>query len=275
MGRLLARFYTATSGRFSTPVSAPQLPCKLPGFLQGDPRQKIPNTCELLQQQCQLLLPWTRDNDLLIAPYPAIGDESIDLLALLKPLAAHYPVLLYSAGTPLWANIQIGDEGLLLLPARRLSQLLCGSFWAEMQPGTDRSLQGRRFLSLALDYQRSLAVLAEVARLPRLVGEVRLEGELDLLFSGQGGQVLDAGARKSLFQARPPRRVHLPWWGENWFPSWKLNRLLLRQWPGDWAQVELQFRVGEKYLRLPAKDYWRAFRQSGAHRRIFFGRINA
>jgi hypothetical protein len=272
MARLLPRIFGVTPGRFAVPVPANQLPCKRPGFLQGDPRLRVPKTCALLQNQCELLLPWTQDSDLLIAPYPTIGVETEDLLAILQPLAAHYPVLLYPHGNPLWPNVQIDDEDLLLLPARRLSLLLCGSFWAELRPGSGRSLQGRRFLSLALDHQRSLAVLAQVERHPRLVGEVRMEGELDLLFSGQGSQVLDARARKSLLQARPPRRVHLPWWGQNWVPAWKLNRFLLRQWPAEWLAVELQFRVGGKYLRMPAQKYWWALRQSGAHRRILFER---
>ncbi|HEX9794490.1 MAG TPA: PIG-L family deacetylase, partial [Planctomycetota bacterium] len=60
-----------------------------------------------------------------------------------------------------------GAEALVLMPAARVRALLRGSHVAEKQPRGGDSLLNRRFLVAALDHQRSLAVLADLAADPR------------------------------------------------------------------------------------------------------------
>lgn len=173
------------------PQVGQRLPTVRPGFTAGDPRPWIPSTLALLRRWGAEALPWTPKRDLLLAPYPRPGEEAGILLELLRTLPPSYPVALYERETGLLPNLLVEDEGegdrgshsfpgppdglrafrsairgggkgnaeaLVLLPARRLSWLLRGSFLAELRPGPGRSLENRRFLVLALDHQRSLMV---------------------------------------------------------------------------------------------------------------------
>ncbi|TAH38132.1 MAG: hypothetical protein EYC70_05790 [Planctomycetota bacterium] len=190
MGRLFHTILGRPQNILSMPVVGEALPTQRPGFTAGDPRPWIPGTLALLQQGGAAALPWTRDRDLLLAPYPAPGDENGLLQELLRSLPDRYPVALYERDTPLVPNLLLpgpapdgldfrdpaaglrayrsgfrhqgrgGAEACVLLPARRLSLLLRGSSFAAMRPGGGDSLQNRRFLLAALDHQRTLDALS-------------------------------------------------------------------------------------------------------------------
>ncbi len=266
MVRLLPAILPWRGDDLQRPHVADQLPGKRPGFLQGDPFSVVPATCALLEQQADQLLPWTGDGDLLLAPFPEPGVESGDLVRILDGLDDALSVLLYCRGMPLWPNLRLGQEKLLLLPARRLSLLLRGSVWTAMRPGPSRSLQNRFFLIHALDHQRSLALLAGEERLPPIVARVRRDSDLE--FGLDLEATSDPRMRNLAALPRPPR-VHLPWWGAGSHAAWLCNRRLCRRWPASWSEVEIQFSLGPYVLRLPARRYWFVFAASGARRRVY------
>ena len=163
------------------------LPGERPGFTRGDPRGWIPGVMALLADSGRTPLPWTEDCDLLVAPHPVPGPERSALIELLSDLPPSYPVLLYERDLPVLPNLLIWRENeadaepaaigmhiarsavrhegkgyaeaCVFLPARRLSYLLRGSPYAAWRPGSGGSLQNRRYLTLALDHQRTLLVL--------------------------------------------------------------------------------------------------------------------
>lgn len=173
---------------------AERLPGGRPGFSGGDPAPAIPGTLELLRARGAEPFPWTAECDLLLAPYPAPGEQTQWLLDHLRRLPLAYPVALYERDTPVLPNLLVAGleedpedsalaglrayrsafrhagrgaaEALVLLPARRLMWLLRGSFLAEGTPGSGSSLQNRRFLAHALDHQRSLMLLADIVDRP-------------------------------------------------------------------------------------------------------------
>jgi len=274
LARFFPRILPRVTAELYRPHAGQQLPGKRPGFVHGDPRARIPATCASIEAQLDgPLLPWQGEGDLFIAPFPRPGEESAALCDFLETLHRDLAVLLYEFGTPVFANLTIGDEALVFLPASRAAALLRASVWAERRPGARGSFQNRTYLSLALDHQRALSVLAAHVRYPAPLAELRFDGELDLSEPQQiAAWIADASAR----QVRPaPERVHLPWWGANSFPAWQANRQLAKVWPREWRGVQVQFACGHRYLRMPAEEYWAAFRASGAMRRWFVGKPKA
>ena len=174
----------------SVPAVADRFPTQRPGFLQGDPALWVPSTLASLERQTQQpVLPWSPQCDLLMLPSPALASELP--LEVLDGLPADYPVLLYEAQQPLFPNVLVGDgnqsqsvdfktassglrayrsafrhlgigetEALVLLPASRVRYLARLAFRFESKPSPGPSLQNRRFLTLALDYHRSVAALS-------------------------------------------------------------------------------------------------------------------
>lgn len=282
MARFLPLLLPRTTGEWCPAHPATRFPSERPRFLHGDPRAHAPQTCARLSAQGDDLLPWgTGDGDLLFAPGPRPGEEAQLLHEVLSSLPENFSVLLYPRESPFLNNLVFKDETLCLLPAGRLMLLLRGSSWAERRPGPRASLQTRAYLGLALDLWRSLMLLTQESEHSRLVGEVRLAGELDLLPNARGREVIAAAeqgraagrlAWSELFAGDPPSRVHLPWWAGRSWPAWQINRLCARHWPKAWQQVEVQVRVGTRFRRLPAARYFSAFRRSGSARRLVLGR---
>ena len=280
MARFLPLLLPRISGEWCPAHQATRFPSERPRFLHGDPREHAPQACALLAENGDALLPWgTEDGDLLFAPAPRPGEESALLREVLAGLPDNFSVLLYQRESPFLSNVVHADEGLCLLPAERLGQLLRGSAWAERRPGPRGSLQNRIYLGLALDLWRSLMLLSSEEEHSRLVGEVRLEGELDLLPHAQGQELLacaalDRGARAQglamIFAGERPQRVHLPWWAGRSWPAWYINQLCAKHWPLAWSEVEVQVQVGARFRRIPAQRYFAAMRQSGSSRRWLF-----
>lgn len=272
MARLLPLVLPRTTHPWCVPHAADRFPAERPRFAQGDPREQVPHTCERLAEFGDGLLPWgASDGDLLLAPAPRPGEEAGLLLEMLDPLPELYPVLLYRRESPFLANLACQGEPLTLLPAARMRLLLRGSGWAERRPGPKGSLQNRIFLSLALDLWRSAALLAGYEEQSRLVGEVRLDGELDLLAEASGRDLLAQGRRAKCWKGPVPSRVHLPWWAGRSALDWQINRLARKAWPSPWNQVEIQVRLGTRYRRIPAAEYFQAMVRSGSARRILLG----
>ncbi|MAW60389.1 MAG: hypothetical protein CMJ94_06090 [Planctomycetes bacterium] len=272
MARILPLVLPRTAGAWCLPHAAERFPCARPRFALGDPRDLVPQTCELLAEQGCALLPWgAEDGDLLLAPAPRPGEEASVLLELLAPLDQNFPILLYRRESPFLANLDVEGEALTLLPAQRLSLLLRGSAWAERRPGPRGSLQNRVFLSLALDLWRSALLLADYEEHSRQVGEIRLEGELDLLPEAHGAELLRLGSKASFWAQPCPSRVHLPWWAGCNARAWQINRQARRTWPRAWGEVEVQVRLGTRYRRISARAYFEAFRRSGSARRLLLG----
>lgn len=273
MARLLPLVLPRTTHHWCVPHAAERFPGAHPRFVHGDPREHVPQTCERLAEFGDGVLPWgASDGDLLLAPAPRPGEEAGLLLDLLEPLPENFPVLLYRRESPFLANLDCEGEALTLLPAGRMRLLLRGSAWAERRPGPKGSLQHRVFLSLALDLWRSALLLARYEEQSRLVGDVRLEGELDLLAEGEGRRLLEQGRRAACWSGPAPTRVHLPWWAGCSALDWRVNQLACKAWPKRWREVEIQVRLGTRYRRIPAAEYFDAFVRSGSARRVLLGR---
>jgi hypothetical protein len=282
MARFLPLLLPRTAGDWCPAHPATRFPSERPRFLYGDPRKIVPRTCVQLAAQGDALLPWgTEDGDLLLAPAPRPGEEAQLFHEVLSTLPENFSVLLYKRESPFLNNLVFANEALCLLPAGRLMQLLRGSSWAERRPGPRGSLQTRAYLGLALDLWRSLMLLVHEPEHSRLVGEVRLQCELDLLPDARGAALLAAAeqsgaaarlARAELFAGELPSRVHLPWWAGRSWPAWQINRLCARHWPQAWQQVEVQVQLGSRFRRLPAARYFSAFQRSGSTRRWVLGR---
>lgn len=270
MARFLPLLLPRTNGDWCPVHPATRFPSDRPRFLHGDPRAHAPQTCAQLAAQGDDLLPWgTHDGDLLLAPAPRPGEEAQLLCEVLHELPENFSVLLYARESPFLNNLSFQGEPLCLLPAGRLILLLRGSSWAERRPGPRGSLQARVYLGLALDLWRSLMLMAAESEHSRLLGEVRLSGELDLLPGAQAGAPVNWANR---LRGDPPSRVHLPWWAGRSWPDWEINRQCARHWPSAWQQVEVQVQLGARFRRLPAQRYFNAFRRSGSSRRLIFGR---
>ncbi|MCH2100543.1 MAG: hypothetical protein MK209_01270 [Planctomycetes bacterium] len=252
---------------------AEQFPSERPRFAHGDPREHVPHTCERLVEYGEGLLPWgALDGDLLLVPAPRPGEEAALLLDMLEYLSENFPVLLYQRESPFFSNLVCEGEALTLLPAGRLRLLLRGSAWAERRPGPKGSLQNRVFLSLALDLWRSAILLERYEEQSRLVGDLRLEGELDLLADGAGREVVERGKAAFCWSGSVPSRVHLPWWAGRSALDWRINQRACKAWPKAWRSVEVQVRLGTRYRRLSAAEYFEAFKRSGSARRILLAR---
>jgi hypothetical protein len=282
MARFLPLLLPRTTGDWCPAHPATRFPCERPRFLHGDPREHAPRTCAQLAEQGDALLPWgNADGDLLLAPAPRPGEEAQLLSEVLGTLPENFSVLLYQRESPFLNNLSFENEALCLLPADRLALLLRGSAWAERRPGPRGSLQTRIYLGLALDLWRSLILLADEAEHSRLVGELRLPDELDLLPAARGGELLARAkhgrtaarlACAELFAGEAPDRVHMPWWvGRSW-PNWQINRICAKHWPKAWQDVEVQVQLGARFRRIPAVRYFQAFQISGSTRRLIWGR---
>lgn len=272
MPRILPLVLPRVAEQWCPPHEAEQFPGEEARFLQGDPREHIPETCALLQARAGGLLPWSGEGgDLLLAPAPRPGEEARTLVHSLQTLDDRVPVLLYACESPMLDNLRCRGEALTLLPAARWRALLRGSAWAERRPGPQGSLQNRVFLSLALDQWRSLCLFQGVEEQSRVLAEVRLDGELDLHLAAEGAELLAQGKRAQYWQGPTPTRVHLPWWAGRDARAWQLHRLADRAWPRAWREVEVQVAVGTRVRRLPAHEYLRLFRVSGSRRRLLLG----
>jgi hypothetical protein len=281
MARFLPLLLPRTPGEWCPAHQATRFPSERPRFLHGDPRKLVPRTCAQLSAQGDALLPWgTEDGDLLLAPAPRPGEESQLLREVLSTLPENFSVLLYLREGPFLNNLVYADEALCLLPAARLTHMLRGSFWAERRPGPRGSLQTRAYLGLALDLWRSLMLLSPEPEHSRLVGEVRLAGELDLLAQARGREVLALATQgrrarsrgmAQLFAGEPPPRVHMPWWAGRSWPAWFINQACAQSWPSGWAEVEIQVQLGARFRRMPAQRYFKTMRESGSSRRWLLG----
>lgn len=272
MARLLPLVLPRTLHSWCVPHAAERFPSECPRFALGDPREIVPQTCERLAEHGDGVLPWgASDGDLLLAPAPRPGEEAQLLLEMLEPLTETFPVLLYRRESPFLANPACEGEALTLLPAGRMRLLLRGSGWAERRPGPKGSLQHRVFLSLALDLWRSAMLLARYEEQSRLVGDLRLEGELDLLGEGQGRELIERGKRAAWWSGEVPTRVHLPWWAGRVALNWRINQQARKAWPRAWQEVEIQVKLGTRYRRIPAREYFAAFVRSGSARRVLLG----
>lgn len=199
MGHFLPTVLGRPENLIAVPQVVDELRARRAGFTAGDPRPWIPGTLRRLARRGARPLPWSRECDLLLAPYPAPGEEAAALLDLVSSLPPAYPVALYERDTPLLPNAVVpapaddgeeaagggrardfrdpaaglrawrsalrqrgvgGAEALLMLPARRLRRVLRGSALAVLRPGPGASLENRRLLWCALDHQRTLAALA-------------------------------------------------------------------------------------------------------------------
>ena len=191
--RFFPLFLRRPDNLLSVPTLAQALPTQRPGFLQGDPSPWIPSTLALLHEQSGgMVLPWDADCDLLILPAPLFADELP--VEILRQLPGDYPVLVYESHQPVFPNAVVaqredcgeipsspfdaaaaglrafrsafrhqgkgGSEAFMLLPASRLLYLSRLAFRFESKPSPGASLQNRRFLSLPLDYSRSVHALA-------------------------------------------------------------------------------------------------------------------
>lgn len=269
MTRILPILLPRVLDEWAPPVAATQFPGQAPRFLHGDPRTIVPQTCGVLAEAGELLPHGADQGDLLLAPMPAPGEETVILLPVLEQCAPQLPVIFYARDVPVLGNLRCGSEELIMLPAQRMLHLLRGSMWAEKKPGPLGSLQNRVFLSLALDHWRSLIGAAQWSEHPRLVGEVRLDGELDLLPGARAAELFRDGAQA--WSRTRPSRVHLPWWAGRRLIDWKINAVLARLWPREWTEVEVQVRIGRRYRRCAAAQYFAVFRQSGSSKRLLVG----
>jgi LmbE family N-acetylglucosaminyl deacetylase len=164
----------------SVPTVVDELPISQPGFAFGDPREKVPSLKRMFGNS---LLPFNDNSKSFIAPYPREGENKSLYLDRLSELPAKMPVALFESKTPLWPNFLIhnGDEfgghlqamrscmrhqgrgyteAWCVLPAAKMlkllrgdkvsKQLICAPYW-----------QNKRFLSTAVDHQRTLAQLSD------------------------------------------------------------------------------------------------------------------
>lgn len=185
MGRILPTILRRPSNLISVPAVEGLPAARRAGFLQGDPEPWIPATLARLAP-----LPWSDACDLLLAPAPRPGAETSGLLEILQDLPPELPVSLYERDWPLWPNLLVHDggadsshnfttpgaglrayrsafrhacrgqaEALCLLPAARLADLLHQKGRAARGLGGN-PLLNRRHLETALDFQRTLDVLA-------------------------------------------------------------------------------------------------------------------
>jgi len=172
------RFMRRPSNIISVPTVVKSLPITKPGFSFGDPRQKV---ASLERDFGGTLLPFNEHSESFVAPFPRQGENTQLLLERLDELPRKMLVALYESKTPLWPNFLIhhavGDglnlqgvrscmrhqgrgytEAWCVLPASKMAKLirgqklskplLCGPSW-----------QNKRFLSTAVDHQRTLAQL--------------------------------------------------------------------------------------------------------------------
>lgn len=282
MARFLPLLLPRTSGDWCPAHPATRFPSERPRFLHGDPRDHAPQACALLAEHGDALLPWGNDDgDLLFAPAPRPGEEAELLREVLTGLPGNFPVLLYPRESPLLPNLDCQGEELCMLPAERMALLLRGTGWAERRPGPHSSLQNRVYLGLALDLWRSLMLLSGEAEHSRLLGEVRLDAELDLLAAARGQEFLPlvhakrgerAKQATAILHGEAPPRVHLPWWAGRSWQDWFINQQCAKHWPTAWSEVEIQVQVGTRFRRLPARRYFKAMRMSGSLRRLIRGR---
>lgn len=219
MRRILPVLLRRPDNLISVPEAAPLSAARRPGFLHGDPQPWAPAACARLRPE-----PWTSGCDLLLAPAPRPGDERDALLGILDEQPPERPVVLYERDWPLWPNALVhGEAGgedsaigrasaalrayrsafrhagagyaeaLQILPAARTADLLRGSPRAAR--GGRGPLENRRFLTTALDHQRSLPLVCGGA--PRLQPARRvvvLAPHFDDEVIGAGGAILDASA---------------------------------------------------------------------------------
>lgn len=191
MGRILPVPLGRPLNIFSMPHVGDSLPTQRPGYWGPNPEAWIPGVSKRWQEEGIHLDSWSIDADLLLAPYPRVGEELVEMCDILRTLPDNFPVALYEREVAFIPNLlmplpesarpdqgglnfQHESQGLrayraafrhmgkgeteayLVLPARRLSYLLRGSFLCEIRPGQGASLQNRRFLIAALDHQRTL-----------------------------------------------------------------------------------------------------------------------
>ncbi|RMH04324.1 MAG: hypothetical protein D6702_03355, partial [Planctomycetota bacterium] len=105
------RWFPVPLGRpkdlLAAPVVAESLPGRAAGFSGGDPRPEVPGVLALLAARGDEPLPWTEDRDLLLAPWPAPGEETRWLLEHLRRLPPAAPVALYERDVPILANVVV------------------------------------------------------------------------------------------------------------------------------------------------------------------------
>jgi LmbE family N-acetylglucosaminyl deacetylase len=188
MGRFFPTILRRPANLISVAATSGLPPARRAGFLHGDPGPWIPVTLARLQP-----LPWSDACDLLLAPAPRPGPETVSLLGILDRLPSLLPVALYEKDWPVWPNLVLHDggaehgrdfaspadglrayrsalrhggvgfaEALQLLPARRTADLLRGSARALRGTARGSPLENRRFLATALDHQRSAELLAGI-----------------------------------------------------------------------------------------------------------------
>jgi LmbE family N-acetylglucosaminyl deacetylase len=172
------RFMRRPLNLISVPTVVEVLPISKPGFAFGDPREDV---ASLEINYGKALLPFNAQSKSFIAPFPRQGEDTQLLLERLDELPSKMMVALYESKTPLWPNFLIhhsGGDGLNLqavrscmrhkgqgfseawcvLPAKKMARLIRAQNISKPLFRAP-AWENKRFLSTALDYQRTLSLL--------------------------------------------------------------------------------------------------------------------